>query len=127
MKTITVLVLLTSVLHSYAQDRTAKAPDEKKTQIVRMSVDEPLPISIDDCVSRCVSVYCSCTAVGVKMSSVSPFNYSFTRKDLEKMPIIDLWDALTITPGVYQLRRGDGISIAGSRAYGSRYLGAWIK
>ncbi len=55
-------------------------------------------------------------------ASYNPYSYKFIHDRLASMPITDLRDAISLLPGVYQARRGDDISVFGSRYGGSQYI-----
>jgi Carboxypeptidase regulatory-like domain len=46
----------------------------------------------------------------------------FTKEDIDHMPVTCVQDVLSLLPGVYQARRGDDISIFGSRMDGNHYF-----
>ncbi len=52
----------------------------------------------------------------------SPTDYVFTREELSKLPISDLYDAISLLPGIYQARRGDDLNIFGARSQGTQYI-----
>ncbi len=48
--------------------------------------------------------------------------YTFTRDQLAVMPLDDVRDVVSLLPGIYQARRGAGLSIFGARYGGTQYV-----
>lgn len=48
-------------------------------------------------------------------------HYLFTAEDIEQMPVTCIDDVLSLLPGTYQAKRGDRVSIYGSRTISNEY------
>jgi len=52
----------------------------------------------------------------------NPTTHILTRAEIDQMPYTSINDLIALFPGVYQSRRGDNISIYGSRTNGTNYI-----
>ena len=110
MKTLMILLLTIVSVRCLAQKSDNKDVTEKKRTIMPVRIDDPKLMPVDR------------TASGDKLISAGQHNYSFTRHDLDKMPVWDFRDMIAVLPGVYQPRRGDGVQFYGARAIGTLYI-----
>jgi len=51
-----------------------------------------------------------------------PTRYVFTASQINQMPVWNINDLLSVLPGSYQVRRGDNVSVYGSRQDGNLYI-----
>ena len=49
-------------------------------------------------------------------------SYLFSHDELAALPISNIQDAIILAPGVYKARKGDEISVFGSRFGGTQYI-----
>lgn len=49
-------------------------------------------------------------------------DFVLRREDLENLPVQDINDIVSLSPGVYQQRRGDEVHIMGARIEGTLYI-----
>ena len=118
MKTITTLFLIILSLHSIAQEVTGHGNNE--IQVFRCPT--PGPVYIIDDFPLVPAKKVDCVMKGYFIGRPDPFDYTFTRAELKKLPITDLRDALCLLPGMYQSRRGDDVNVFGARINSVNYI-----
>ena len=116
MKTISTLFLAILSLHAVAQVVTGHGNDEIK--IFRCPTSGTVYVIDGDPVIMRSGASLEPMSTFIR----NPFQYTFTRAELKKLPITDLRDALCLLPGMYQSRRGDDVNVFGARTTSTNYI-----